>query len=582
MPDLLQQLSERFAAALTAAFGDAGAGADPLLKPAGNPRFGDFQANCAMPLAKQLGQNPRQVATALVEKLDLQDLAEKVEIAGPGFLNITLRADAVASAVTLALTDPRLGVPPSAPQTVVIDYSGPNVAKEMHVGHLRSTIIGDALARVLEFLGHRVIRQNHLGDWGTQFGMLIEHLVEIGFDPSHPHPISDLNALYQESKRKDDSNPDFAQRARQRVVLLQRGDAPTRALWQALIHASTAHFNEAYHRLGVLLSDQDIRAESAYNDDLPGVIAALREAGLLRESQGAQVVFPAGFADADGNPLPMIVQKSDGGFLYATTDLAAARYRIQQLAADRLVYVTDSRQTDHFRMVFWALRTANWAPEAVRLDHVPFGTVLGRDRKPFKTREGGTVKLIDLINEAEARAQAVIDAREAELTAEERQQVAHAVGIGALKYADLSSDRIKDYVFDWDRMLAMEGNTAPYLQNAYVRVQSIFRKGSIDGAALAGDGQTLTLTEPAEKTLALRLLQLPTVVASVAETLEPHRLCGYLYEVAAAYHQFYEQCPVLTASDDTARRTRLKLCRLTAQVLKQGLALLGIEVVERM
>jgi arginyl-tRNA synthetase len=580
MQDPQTQLTHAFSTAIVAAFGDQYADTDPLIKPSGNPRFGDYQANVAMSLAKRVGDNPCNVATKIVETLNLGDWGEKLEIAGPGFINIHLKNSYLVSQLTQVAADEHLGLEQTGQgRKVVVDYSGPNVAKEMHVGHLRSTVIGDSIARVLACVGYDVIRQNHLGDWGTQFGMLIENLIDEGADAS-TH-IADLKTFYQGAKLRFDEEPAFADRARKRVVALQGGDEQTLMLWRKLIDESKLHFNHAYGLLGVLLTDDDIRAESFYNDKLPGVIDALDQAGLLQESQGAKVVYPDGFKDEEGNPFPMIVMKSDGGYLYATTDLAAVRYRMLDLKADRIVYVTDSRQTQHFAMIFKALQQAKWVPDGVRLDHVAFGTVLGNDRKPFKTRSGDTVKLIDLMEEAVIRSQKVIAEKAAELPVEEQQNIARVVGIGALKYADLSSDRIKDYVFDWDRMLALEGNTAPYLINAYVRIQSIFRKGEIDLATV--DASTIQLNEDAEKVLALKLLQFGNIVQSVETSLEPHRLCTYLYELASSFHSFYEKCPVLKGDvAPEVRDSRLALSALVARTLKTGLNLLGIDVVERM
>jgi len=450
----------------------------------------------------------------------------------------------------------------------------------MHVGHLRSTVIGDCLGRVLDVRGHRVHRQNHLGDWGTQFGMLTEYLGEQSLVEQNEIAVGDLNALYQQAKQRFDESDDFAHRSRQRVVQLQSGDETTVRLWRQLVEESKRHFNDNYRRLSVQLTDDDVRGESAYNDALPRVIDALQQAGKLATSQGAQVVFPEGFQDRDGNALPMIVQKSDGGYLYATTDLAAARYRIDTLGADWLIYVTDARQTQHFSMVFQTLRETGWANDAVRLDHVTFGTILGPDKKPFKTREGETVKLRDLLDQAEEKAEAVIQEKNPALDEPTRKQAARTVGIGALKYADLAADRRKDYVFDWHRMLSLEGNTAPYLQNAYVRIRSIFRKGEMNPDA-PRNGE-IVIHEPAERALALKLAQLPRVLNRVADNLEPHHLCTFLFELATAFHQFYEKCPVLPTEDQTIRASRLALCQLTARVLREGLGWLGIDVVERM
>ena len=584
MADIASILKDRFSQAISSVFGAAHTRTDPLIRPSANPKFGDYQANVAMSLGKQLGRKPRHVADAIRSGLEIDDLCETVAIAGPGFINLTLKTDVLARLVEAFGVDERLGVGcAERPATVVVDYSSPNVAKEMHVGHLRSTVIGDCICRVLDFAGHRVIRQNHLGDWGTQFGMLIEGLVLNQSEEEAAktvHSFADLEAFYRDAKAQFDADPAFAARSRQRVVKLQSGDEITKQLWDRLVRASAVRFQCMYDRLGVQLTDEDVRGESFYNSALPHVVADLEGAGLVRESQGAKVVFPEGFIDRDRNPLPLIVRKSDGGFLYATTDLAAARYRIGELKADRIIYVTDARQSQHFQMIFATLRKAGWTGPDLQLDHVAFGTILGKDGKPFKTRSGDTVRLADLLDEAEQRAATTLEQKNPDLPAEARRAIARAIGIGALKYGDLCSDRIKDYVFDWDRMLALEGNTAPYLQNAYVRIRSIFRKGGIDPSACAG--AALLIGQPAERAVALKLLQLPAVVVAVADTLEPHRLCTFLYELASLFHQFYEQCPVLAADDSATRDSRLLLCDLSARTLGQGLALLGIETVERM
>lgn len=572
------QIENALRSAVARALGGAYADADPLIVPAKDPRFGDYQANLAMGLAKKIGRKPRDLAEAIVGELSDEALFASVQVAGPGFINLELADTVLDGAIAAMAEDDRLGVPVSTPvHRVVIDYSSPNVAKEMHVGHLRSTIIGDTITRVLAHLGQEVIRQNHLGDWGTQFGMLIEFLAEQPGNPAE-HGIADLNAFYQQSKHKFDEDAGFADRARRRVVALQGGDAETVALWRSLYAESLKHFARAYERLGVSLTEDDIRGESAYNEQLSGVVEALERSGHLRESQGAAVVYPEGFTDRDGEPMPMIVRKSDGGYLYATTDLAAARYRIGVLNADRIIYVTDSRQAQHFAMVFEVLRQTGWAPEQVRLDYVAFGTILGPDRKPFKTRTGETVKLADVLEEAVQRAAAVIAEKNPDMPDDARQNVAEVVGIGAVKYADLSNDRIKDYVFDWNRMLALEGNTSPYLQYSYTRARSISRKAREQGV----EAETIRAAQPQERVLALHLLQLPRMIDSVADSLEPHRLCNYLYELAQQYHRFYEHCPVLKAEDDATRASRLALCGLVADTLERGLNLLGIGVVERM
>lgn len=572
MSDPRTILAERFSAAIRRAFGAEHADTDPLIRPAQQAKFGDYQANVAMGLGKRLGKPPREVATTLLQHAALDDLCAPPEIAGPGFINIRLRDEWLGEATAAVARHARLGIdPPATRERIVVDYSAPNVAKEMHVGHLRSTVIGDALVRTLELLGHEVVRQNHIGDWGTQFGILIEHLLETG-------ATGDPNALYREAQARFESDQPFAERARRRVVALQAGDPETLATWRRLVEESASVFDAVYRRLGVKLGRDDIRGESTYNQALPDVVAELEAKGLARVSEGALCVFPPGFVREDGEPLPLIVRKSDGGYLYATTDLAALRYRVRELGARRLIYVTDSRQQQHFAMVFAVARLAGWLGDDVRVDHVSFGTVLGEDGKPFKTRSGDTVRLVDLLEEAEQRAGAVVAEKNPELTEGERAEVARAVGIGAIKYADLSNDRVKDYVFSWDRMLAMDGNTGPYLQYAFTRIRSIFRKA---GGEPPFD-RAPVLQHAAERALALQLLQLPSVVRAVADTSEPHRLCGYLYDVATAFSAFYEACPVLRAEDDAVRRERLGLCSLTARTLREGLGVLGIQTLERM
>jgi arginyl-tRNA synthetase len=574
MPDIQTILEDLLSQAVDKAFGNQYADADPILRQATNPKFGDYQANLAMGLAKRLNQKPHDIAQAITQNLPLGDTLADAQVAGPGFINLTLNPDLLASQLAAMFNSDRLGVPlADPPMQVVIDYASPNLAKEMHIGHLRSTIIGDAIARVLQFQGQQVTRQNHLGDWGTQFGMLLEHLIDTGWEQSDDHHIGDLNTLYQESKKRDDADPDFADRARKRVVALQSGDEQSLTLWRMLIGESVRHMNDIFSRLGVALSTDHLKGESFYNDRLAPVAQALQSAGVAVESEGALCVFN------DTDDAPLIVRKSDGGFGYAATDLAALRHRIQDLQGQRLIYVVDSRQRDHFNKFFATARRAGWVGDTL-LEYVPFGTIMGPDRKPFKTRDGGTVRLADVLDEAIDRAGKVIASKAPDLTPDQRDSIAKVVGIGAVKYFDLSNDRIKDYVFDWDRMLALEGNTAPYLQNAYVRIRSIFRKGEVDPATLTGG--EIILEHEAERALALQLLQLPRIIQSVADSLEPHRLCTYLYELASSFHKFYEKCPVLTADSDSRRLSRLTLCDLVARTLKQGLELLGIHTVERM
>jgi arginyl-tRNA synthetase len=578
MIDPQAALTERFAHAIVSLFGHDYANVDPLIRPAQNPKFGDYQANVAMSLGKQLGRNPREVAQAIADAVDLTGVAEKPDVAGPGFLNLRLTADYLSAQADAMRRDERLGIPAEAlPQRIVVDYSGPNVAKEMHVGHIRSTCIGDCFARVFDFLGHTVTRQNHLGDWGTQFGMLIEHLAEgPGAEGRGAGDIAigDLNAFYQQAKRRFDEEPAFADRARKRVVALQSADPQTRQLWEQLVLESERHFAAIYDRLNVLLTDEDIRGESFYNERLAPTADELEQRGVAKLSDGALCVF------VENYEAPLMIRKSDGGFGYDTTDLAAIRYRVNELQAGRIVYVTDARQAEHFAKVFAAAQQAGWV-DGVRLDHVPFGTILGEDGKPFKTRSGETVKLAALLDEAVERAKAIVAEKNAELSDEEQAKVARLVGIGAIKYADLSSDRVRDYVFSWQRMLAMDGNTAPYLQYAYARIRSIFRKAEGQGPGAEGLG-AIGVDHPAERALVLKLMQFGSVVRSVGDKLEPHHLCTYLYELSTAFNGFYENCPVLKADTDAQRASRLGLCDVTSRTLKRGLGLLGIEVLERM
>jgi arginyl-tRNA synthetase len=575
MADPKSELSTRFRVALAAAFGDELAGTDPLIRASS---FGDFQANVAMSLAKALARPPREVAAAIVEHLDVDDLCERVEVSGPGFINLTLRSGWIAERAAALASDERLGIAPApAPETVVVDYSAPNVAKEMHVGHLRSTVIGDSLARVLGFLGHRVIRQNHIGDWGAPFGMLIEHLVDIGAASSGAElSVSDLNDFYQQARGKFDGDPDFAERARRRVVALQGGDPTTLALWRQLVDESMRHFHAIYERLGVLLTDDDLDAESRYNPVLPDVVAELEARGITEESRGALCVFPPGFTGRDGERLPLIVRTSVGAYTYVTTDLAAVRMRSRDFGATRMIYVVGSPQALHLSMVFAAGRMAGWL-DGHHAEHAQFGSVLGADGKMLRTRSGDPIKLIDLLDEADERAAKIVEGRE--LDPQARSTMAHAVAMGALKYFDLSFQRERDYVFDWDRMLAFDGNTGPYLQYAVTRIRSIFHKAGIDDRQ-ASSGRVV-LGEPAERALALKLLGLGEAVGAVAGAMEPHRLCTYLFELATAFTDFYEGCPVLQA-DEPTRGSRLALCALVARSLTLGLDLLGIQVPERM
>jgi arginyl-tRNA synthetase len=561
-------------------------------------QFGDYQANGVMAAAKRMGTNPRQLAQKVVDAagpilLGPEKLAGKVEVAGPGFINIHLCAEWLSSELTARLADGRLGVPaPASPQIVVVDYSAPNLAKEMHVGHLRSTIIGDALARVLDFVGHKVIRQNHVGDWGTQFGMLVAYLKDLlQQDPQGSRAdtvLSDLEEFYRQAKARFDADPAFADAARDEVVQLQAKEPATYDMWHRFRAISLRHCKQVYERLGVLLKDADVRGESFYNDDLPKVVADLDAKGLLTESQGAQCVFLDEFKGKDGEPLPVIVQKTGGGYLYATTDLAGMRYRAGTLHADRILYVTDARQALHFQQVFAVARKAGFVGPDVSLEHVPFGTMMGADGRPFKTRTGDTVKLMDLLDEAQQRAMAFVSEKNPDLPEAQRQQIANAVGIGAVKYADLSQNRSSDYVFSWDKMLSLDGNTAPYMQYAYARVRSIFRKGqgdwlrSPDAVGTEVPVPRLAIADPAERALGLKLAQFPETVETVARDCLPSVLCSYLYDLAGAFMGFYESCPVLKAPDKAARASRLLLCELTARTIQAGLNLLGIDTIEQM
>jgi arginyl-tRNA synthetase len=575
--NLRSELERRIRDALAAA--GAPDGAPALIVPSKRPEFGDYQANGCMAAGKAMKTNPRQLAEQVVAAAQVDDLAEKLEIAGPGFINITLRSDWLGGQLAARLDDERLGVDaPPAPRTVVVDYSSPNLAKEMHVGHLRSTIIGDALARILDFLGHTVIRQNHVGDWGTQFGMLTAYVQTTG---AAADELADLENFYRAAKAKFDEDADFAQTARNYVVKLQGGDAEVRALWENFRAESLEHCQKVYNALGVQLTEDDVRGESAYNDDLSQVVEDLKAKDLLQESQGAQCVFLEEFKDKEGEILPVLVQKSDGGYLYATTDLAAMRYRAGQLGADRILYVTDSRQGLHFQQVFAVARKAGFVGDRVSLEHVGFGMMMGNDNRPFKTREGGTIKLMDLLAEAQQRAAEQVTEKSPGLPDEQRQEIARVVGMGAVKYADLSQNRSSDYVFSWDKMLALEGNTAPYMQYAYARVKSIFRKGESTDCTDDTDFNGIVLEDPAERVLGVKLAQFPETVETVAAECLPNLLCGYLYELAGAFMSFYENCPVLKADDET-RASRLALCHLTAETIKKGLGLLGIGTIEQM
>jgi arginyl-tRNA synthetase len=571
-------LSDKVSQALIAA--GAPADCEPQVRQSAKVQFGDYQANGVMSVAKSLGKPPRQVAELVIANLDLTGIASKVEIAGPGFINIFLDPAFLAKNVDEAVASDRVGVNTVAPQTIVVDYSAPNVAKEMHVGHIRSTIIGDAAVRTLEFLGHKVIRANHVGDWGTQFGMLIAYLEKQQQENAGEMALADLEEFYRAAKKHYDEDAEFAERARAYVVKLQGGDEYCREMWRKLVDITMTQNQQTYDRLNVTLTRDDVMGESLYNPMLPGIVADLKAKGLAVESEGATVVYLDEFKNKDGDPMGVIIQKKDGGYLYTTTDIACAKYRYETLHADRVLYFIDSRQHQHLMQAWTIVRKAGYVPESVTLEHQMFGMMLGKDGKPFKTRSGGTVKLTDLLDEAMERARNLVAEKNPNMPADELEALAKSVGIGAVKYADLSKSRTTDYIFDWDNMLAFEGNTAPYMQYAYTRVLSVFRKAEIDEAELLK--APVVIREDREAQLAARLLQFEETLNVVARDGTPHVMCTYLYDVAGLFSGFYEHCPILAADSEEARNSRLKLALLTAKTLKLGLDTLGIETVERM
>lgn len=577
MADPLISISELLAPAFAQV---AGRPCDPVVRPSDRA---DAQANGALALAKELGMQPREVAQKVLAAAgDLSAILASTEIAGPGFINLVFTDSFIAEQTARAMSDAHLGVRESSDaHTIVVDYSAPNVAKEMHVGHLRSTVIGDSLVRALSFVGHTVIRENHIGDWGTPFGMLIEHLIDLGEEnAAHELGVGDLDGFYKEARRKFEGSDEFKTRARNRVVMLQGGDAETLALWRTLVKESTRYFNKVYAQLDVLLTDDDLMGESAYNDLLLPVVERLNAAGLLVESDGAEVVFPEGFTNRENEPLPLIIRKGDGGYNYATSDLACVIDRVERVGARTMLYVVGAPQAQHLQMVEAVARKAGWLPNDYVMNHVAFGSVLGSDRKMLKSRAGDTVKLASLLDEAVERASAAIAEKNPNMSESDRASVAHMIGIGAVKYSDLCTDRIKDYIFDWDRMLSFEGNTAPYLQYAHARICSIFRRAEVDRTSVRS--VVPTLGDPRERALALRLLRFDSAVWEMIDTLAPHKMCTYLFDVASDFTSFYEHCSVLKAESDELRLSRLALCDATARVMQQGLALLGIRAPEQM
>ncbi|MCG8710051.1 arginine--tRNA ligase [Brenneria sp. 4F2] len=570
-------LSEKVSQALAAA--GAPVGSEAQVRQSAKVQFGDYQANGVMAVAKKLGMPPRQLAEKVVELLGLDGIAAKTEIAGPGFINIFLDKQWVANQVENALRAPKLGVTPVKPQTIVVDYSAPNVAKEMHVGHLRSTIIGDAAVRTQEFLGHHVIRANHVGDWGTQFGMLIAYLEKVQSDHADEMVLSDFEAFYREAKKHYDEDAEFAVKARGYVVKLQGGDEYCRQMWRKLVDITMTQNQITYDRLNVTLTKDDVMGESLYNSMLPGIVADLKAKGLAVESEGATVVFLDEFKNKEGEPMGVIIQKKDGGYLYTTTDIACAKYRYEELNADRVLYYIDSRQHQHLMQAWAIVRKAGYVPDSVSLEHHMFGMMLGKDGKPFKTRSGGTIKLSDLLDEAYDRASKLIAEKNPQMDSEELHELAKVVSIGAVKYADLSKSRTTDYIFDWDNMLSFEGNTAPYMQYAYTRVASIFKRADIQESSLT---QPVILHDDREFALATRLLQFEEIITTVARDGTPHVMCAYLYDLAGLFSGFYEHCPILNAQSDEVRQSRLKLALLTSKTLKLGLDTLGIATVEKM
>jgi len=582
----IAQLREAMNQALVTAFGDELADVDPLVAIASNPKFGDYQSNVAMSLAKRLGQAPRAIAEQIIQNLMISHFCETPSVAGPGFINFTLKPDYLEAEIEAIRTDPRLGVPRLRDgMRAIVDYPSPNIAKEMHVGHLRPSVIGDCMARILEFLGYEVLRLSHLGDWGTPFGMLIAYLREAypeALNTDSSIDLGDLASFYRAAKQRFDQDESFQERARLSVVELQAGDVETLSAWKIVCELSNRTNQKIFDLMG--LAPLTLRGESFYNPFLPGVVEELRQLGLVVEDQGAQCIFLEGFTNKEGNPLPLIVQKSDGGYNYASTDLAAIRYRVQVDQVQRVVYPVGAEQANHFSQIFQVGKRAGWITDAHEFVHTPLGNVLGEDGKKLKSRSGDAARLVDLLNDAIAHARQDIEKRLAEEGRQETpdfiEHSAHTVGISAIKYADLSQNRTSNYIFNYDKMLALQGNTAPYMLYAYVRIQGISRKGSIDFENL-GNQHAVTLREEAELTLAKHILQFDESLAAIDEDLYPNRLCQYLFELSQKFNQFYDRCPVLQA-EEPFRTSRLILCDVTARTIKQGLELLGIPVLERM
>ena len=586
MNSIIEQLRIQFTQALTTAFGSDLVEVDPMLVPASNPRFGDYQSNVALSLAKRLGQQPRAIAQQIIAQLDVSDICQPPEVAGPGFINLALKTSYVEAQVKKLQADPRLGVAPTKhSKRIIVDYPSPNIAKEMHVGHLRPAVIGDCIARILEFVGHEVLRISHVGDWGTPFGMLIAYLEEAypeALTTTENLNLGDLSSFYRQAKQRFDADEGFRETARQAVVQLQAGDEKTLLAWKIVCQLSSRSYQVIYNLMGIAPFIE--RGESFYNPLLPEVIEELDKLGLLVENDGAKCVFLEGFTNKEGKPLPLIVKKSDGGYNYAATDLAAIRYRVQVDKAQRVIYPVGAEQSNHFAQIFQVGRRAGWITDDVEFVHAPFGLVLGEDGSKLKTRSGEAVRLQELLDEAIVRFRAYLEAKIQEEGREETEEfkahVAKVAGISAVKYADLSQNRASNYVFSYDKLLATLGNTAPYLLYAYARIQSISRKGEIDFNQLGANAKIL-LQEETELILAKHILQLNEVLSAVEQDLLPNRLCQYLYELSQKFNQFFEQCPVLW-SEEPVKTSRLVICDLTARTLKLGLSLLGIPVLERM